>query len=61
MCALVQRHHDAQRDKIGSAVDFIEQIAMHPVKENSLMEAMTSTSRKFYAGHDSAHEVFHEV
>jgi hypothetical protein len=40
--------------KIDSAVDFIEQISIHPVKEYALMEAMTSTSSNFYAGRVNA-------
>lgn len=34
--------------KIDSAVDFIEQITVHPVKDYALVVAMTSTSREFY-------------
>ena len=34
--------------KIESAVDFIEQITVHPVKDYALVEAMTLTSREFY-------------
>jgi hypothetical protein len=36
--------------QITSAVDFIEQITVHPVKDYALVEAMTSTSSEFYAG-----------
>ena len=34
--------------KIESAVDFIEQITVHPVKDYALVEAMTLTSREFF-------------
>jgi hypothetical protein len=34
---------------IDSAVDFIEQITVHPVKDHALVEAMTWTSRRFYS------------